>query len=146
MMAAAWYIRVKMTDGAQSFVLITQGLKRYIMNVLSIVIRMVYQPRRYLIELPPHSPSSKDGGSAPPCPKSQQFQGLEEIIGNDPYPEEDRFSIGLTARHPFRAKAALKPFDIVLQLPTLIMKLDYLLSRLLSIGSDNVIAIRVRIE
>ena len=71
---------------------------------------------------------------------------MEEIVGDDPYPEEDRVSIGLTARHPFRAKAALKLFDIVLQLPTLIMKLDYLLSRLLSIGSDNVIAIRVRIE
>ena len=44
----------------------------------------------------------------PPCRQPQQLQGLEEIVGDDPYPEEDRISIGLTAGHPFHAKAANK--------------------------------------
>ena len=104
---------------------------------------MVDQPRCYLVELPPHRAY---GGSAPPRRQPQQFQRLKEIIGNYSYPEEERIGISFPTGHPVHAKAILKLFDAVFHLTTLIMETDYLPGRLLSVGSDNVLAVRVWIE
>ena len=53
---------------------------------------MVYQPRRYLVQLPPHR---SYGGSTPPCRQAQQLKDIFEKFDSNAWRMASQFALGM---------------------------------------------------